>query len=168
MVVSPSLRNSPEGCGKLAGHNMPGNQPRMISRPGGAPEALWVSLCLLPRRSIAKADGGKKQTENKPRQTKKLSLGRVALGCRILCFLRCPLFKTRFRFPSRRKKRSKLQNEPNFQIKPIKPKLNRFFKMQPYATLDLSCEQGAGTWSLSGACNLHLKAIQAYSRSFKP
>ena len=76
------------------------------------------------------------QTEIKPRQTKKLNSGRVGLGCGILCFLHCLLFKARFRLPSA-EKRSKLQNEPNFQIKPIKPKLNRFLKMQPYATLHL-------------------------------
>ena len=50
------------------------------------------------------------QTEIKPRQTKKLNSGRVALGCRILCFLRCLLFNVS-------QKRSKLQNEPNFVLK---------------------------------------------------
>ena len=95
-----------------------------------------------------------RQTEDKPRQTKKLSSGRVALGCRILCFLCCLLFKAS-------QKRSKLQNEPNFQIKPIKPKLNRFFKMQPYATLHLSY------LTTSSSSMRSLKAIQAYSRSFK-
>jgi hypothetical protein len=54
-----------------------------------------------------------------------------------------------------------LQNEPNFKIKPIKPKLNRFFKMQPYATLDLGCLTSSSS-SLRSA-----KVIQAYSRSFK-
>ena len=144
MIVLQSLANSPAGCGKLAGDNIPGNQPRITLRPGGALEALWGSLCLLPRRSIAKAGGGKKQTENKVQQTKKLNPGRVALGCRIRCFLRCLLFQVS-------QKRSKLQNEPNFKIKPIKLRLNRFLKMQPYATLDLSCEPELGSWSFSEA-----------------
>ena len=54
-----------------------------------------------------------------------------------------------------------LQNEPNFKIKPIKPKLNRFFKMQPYATLDLGCLTSSSS-SLRSA-----KVIQAYSSLFK-
>ena len=111
----------------------------------------------------------RRQTEIKPHQTKKLNSRRVALGCGTLCFLRCLLFK----------KRSLLQNEPNFKIKPIKPKLNRFLKMQPYATLDLSCKPVLGSWIFSGAWSLgfgcsqpflppcRLKVIQAYSRSFK-
>ena len=37
----------------------------------------------------------------------------------------------------------------------------------PNSTFDLSCRPVLGPWSFSRACNLHSKAIQAYSRSFK-
>jgi hypothetical protein len=46
MIVLQSAMNSPEGCRKLAWHNMPGCQFLMTSRPGGALEAPWCSLCL--------------------------------------------------------------------------------------------------------------------------
>ena len=85
-----------------------------------------------------------RQTENKPRQAKKLNSGRVALGCRILCFLCCLLFQAS-------QKKPQLQNEPNFKIK---PKLNRFFKMQPNATLDFGCIPALGSWIFSGTWSL--------------
>ena len=122
----------------------------------------WVAAGL-PRHQIAlsirsnplKFKGFQgSQTEVRPRQTRKLISGRVALGCRILSFPRCLLFQES-------QKRSKLQNEPNFKIKPIKPKLNRFLKMQPYATLDVRC-----LTSSSSLCPADV--IQAYSRSIKP
>ena len=56
MLLHAAPLASPEGCWKLAGHNLPGTRTSLLSRPGGALELsrgkLWFGLA---RRNRAKA-----------------------------------------------------------------------------------------------------------------
>jgi hypothetical protein len=125
MIVLQSSGNSPESCGKLAGDTIPGNGQHRTLRPGGAREP---SNCAFARRrldrsfpssqvqpcrtlsNLVRPSGKKIGVPFRPR-TPHANV-RVALGCRILCFLRCLLFKES-------QKRSKWQNEPNCALEEI-------------------------------------------------
>jgi hypothetical protein len=79
-----ALLASPEGCRKLAGHNLPGNQPPTTSRPEGAlehsPGTLWRGLARRRATKAARHPQGPFKIKNpsqNARKTLKVNKGKL-------------------------------------------------------------------------------------------